>query len=117
MAEERRSVLRRYWDSTCFLALLNDEEDAARCEQILEEAKRLSTEIYVLPLVQVEVVRPRGVPRPLAATQRERIRAFFENEYVKGGSSTARSQMMHRGCAGSTRRIQGMQSIWRQQST
>lgn len=83
MAEERRYVLRRYWDSTCFLALLNDEEDAARCEQILEEAKRLSTEIYVSPLVQVEVVRPRGVPRPLAATQRERIRAFFENEYVK----------------------------------
>ena len=37
MARDRE---RRYWDSFCFLAVLNNEEPyASTCAQILEEAK------------------------------------------------------------------------------
>ena len=36
---------RRYWDSFCFLAVLNNEEPyASTCTQILEEAKKNSVE-------------------------------------------------------------------------
>ena len=59
------SGVRRYWDAKCFIALLNDEPDASICERILEEAKERQTEICVSPIVQLEVIRPKGAPRPL----------------------------------------------------
>lgn len=76
-------MTRRYWDSTCFLALLNDEDEAAICERILDEAKQGTTEVCISPLVQVEVVRPKGAPRPLPEAVRERVTSFFENDYIK----------------------------------
>ena len=33
-------IVRRYWDSSCFLTLLNGEEGAEDCENILDEAKK-----------------------------------------------------------------------------
>lgn len=45
--------------------------------------RRGITEICVSPLVQVEVVRPRGSPSPLPAAMREKVRSFFENTYIK----------------------------------
>ena len=78
-----RSGIRRYWDAKCFIALLNDEPDAATCERILEEAKERQTEIYVSPIVQLEVIRPKGAPAPLAKGLRDKIRAFFENDYIR----------------------------------
>ena len=83
MAASRNINVRRYWDSTCFLAVLNDEGDAQACERILEEASRSRTEVCVSPLVQVEVVRPKGSPRPLAEKLRDKVRTFFENDYIK----------------------------------
>ena len=83
MAGTRKDGIRRYWDSTCFIALLNNEPDAQACEHILEEAKQSRTEVCVSPMVQIEVVRPRGYPRPLADEMRGHIRAFFENDYIK----------------------------------
>ena len=32
-------IVRRYWDASCFLTLLNDDEGADDCEEILDEAK------------------------------------------------------------------------------
>ena len=78
-----RSGIRRYWDSKCFIALLNDEPAAATCERILEEAKERQTEICVSPIVQLEVIRPKGAPRPLAKGLRDKVRAFFENDYIR----------------------------------
>ena len=75
--------IRRYWDAKCFIALLNDEAEAPACERILDQAKRGQTEIYVSPIAQVEVIRPKGSPLPLAKDLRDKVRAFFENDYVR----------------------------------
>lgn len=83
MAASRNANVRRYWDSTCFLAVLNDEGDAQTCERVLEEARQASTEICISPLVQVEVVRPKGSPIPLAEKLRDKVRGFFGNDYIK----------------------------------
>lgn len=83
MAPSQTSIVRRYWDSTSFIAILNGEEDAGTCERILAEAKRRTTEVCISPLVQVEVVRPKGAPAPLAEAMREKVSAFFENEHIK----------------------------------
>ncbi len=75
--------LRRYWDSSCFLALINEEEGADACERVLNEARQANTEIFVSPMVQVEVVRPRGSSTPLPLHHRQTIKSFFENDYLK----------------------------------
>ena len=75
--------IRRFWDASCFLALLNDEAGAEDCEQILEQAKQSRTDVYVSPVVQVEVVRPKRSPSPVPREARNRIREFFENDYIK----------------------------------
>ena len=76
-------VVRRYWDASCFIALLNSEEGAEDCESILNEAKEAKTLIYVSPLVQTEVIRPRGSPKPIPVETRTQIQSFFENDYIK----------------------------------
>lgn len=76
-------IVRRYWDSSCFLTLLNGEEGAEDCENILNEAKEEKTLLYVSPVVQVEVIRPRGSPRPTPVKTRTQVQSFFENDYVK----------------------------------
>jgi len=76
-------LIRRYWDSFCFIALLNDDEGAEDCEKILEDAKEEKIQIIVSPLVQVEVVRPRGSSVPIPREAEEKIRAFLENDYIK----------------------------------
>ena len=77
------SGVRRYWDASCFIALLSDEPDASICERIIEEAKERQTEICVSPIVQLEVIRPKGAPRPLPKGMRDKVRAFFENDYIQ----------------------------------
>jgi predicted nucleic acid-binding protein len=79
----RGDVIHRCWDSSCFIALLNDEEEAEDCEKILNEAKEEKTSIIVSAIAQVEVIRPRGAPFPIAREHEETIRAFFENDYIK----------------------------------
>lgn len=76
-------IVRRYWDASCFLTLLNNEEGVEDCEIILNEAKEEKTRIYVSPIVQVEVIRPRSSPRPIPVETRGQIQSFFENDYIK----------------------------------
>ncbi len=78
-----KSVLRRYWDAFCFIAILNNESEAGDCARIVEDAKEGRTEIIISPLVQVEVVRPRSAPVPLSPDVAEKVRGFFENDYIK----------------------------------
>lgn len=40
-------IVRRYWDASCFLTLLNNEEGVEDCENILNEAKEEKTRIYI----------------------------------------------------------------------
>ena len=71
MASDRE---RRYWDSFCFLAVLNNEEPyASTCIQILEEAKKNSVELVISPLTMAETVRSKGASAPIPIKHEERI--------------------------------------------
>ena len=74
---------KRFWDASCFLTLLNDEAGAEDCEYILNQAKQSKTIIHVSPIVQIEVVRPKGSSSPLPTEARDRIQAFIENDFIK----------------------------------
>ena len=78
-----REIVRRYWDASCFITLLNNEGGAQDCENILNEVKESKTILYVSPLVQVEVIRPRSSSHPISQQMRAKIQAFFKNAYVK----------------------------------
>ena len=81
MASDRE---RRYWDSFCFLAVLNNEEPyASTCIQILEEAKKNSVELVISPLTMAETVRSKGASAPIPIKHEERIADFFENDYMR----------------------------------
>ena len=81
MASDRE---RRYWDSFCFLAVLNNEEPyASTCTKILEEARKNSIELVISPMTMAETVRPRGEPAPLPVEHQERIADLFENDYMR----------------------------------
>ena len=73
----------RYWDTSCFIALLNGEEAAGDCERIIDDAKEGKTLLYVSPMAQVEVIRPRGSAHPIPEEAKKTVQDFFENEYVK----------------------------------
>ena len=76
-------LISRYWDASCFIALLNDEKGAKDCERIIDDAKEGKTLLYVSPMAQVEVIRPRGSAHPIPEEDKEKVQDFFENEYVK----------------------------------
>ena len=81
MASDRE---RRYWDSFCFLAVLNNEEPyASTCMQILEEAKKNNVDLVISPMTMAETVRPRGASAPIPVEHQERISDFFENDYMR----------------------------------
>lgn len=77
---------RRYWDSYCFLAILNagspDETHSQACELILNDARDGAIEIITSALTIVEVIRPKGSPRPIPRDKEAKIRDFFENDYI-----------------------------------
>ena len=73
----------RFRNASCFLTLLNDEAGADDCEYVLNQARQSRTVIYVSPIVQIEVVRPKGYSSPVPMEARERIQAFFENDFIK----------------------------------
>ena len=75
--------MKRFWDASCFLTLLNGEAGVDDCEYILNQARQSTTVIYVSPIVQIEVVRPKGSSSPAPMEARERIQAFFENDFIK----------------------------------
>lgn len=77
-----RGEVRRYWDSTCFLSILNGEDEAGTCEGILADARAGQTTIVVSPLSQLEVIRRKGSPAPVPPEQRDTIRQWFENGYI-----------------------------------
>lgn len=78
------SIERRYWDSNCFVAILNaDEAHSSNCVQILDEAARGNLEIVVSTITMVEVVRPRGTGSPVPREIEDKITAFFENDYIR----------------------------------
>lgn len=72
--------IRRYWDSSCFLRILNREPGWEVCLRIVNAAKSRKAEICVSPMVYLEVVRPKGSPRVSAAVLDQAI-DWFESDY------------------------------------
>lgn len=70
---------RRYWDSSCFLCILNRESGWESCLRIVDDAKSGNADICVSPMVYLEVVRPKGSPRVSAAVLDQAI-DWFESD-------------------------------------
>lgn len=72
----------RYWDSCCFLGVLNKEADKlAACRAVLREAKNGTLRIVTSALTLTEVLRPKGttvIPKEKA----EEIHRFFQHEWI-----------------------------------
>lgn len=79
MSEE---ALRRYWDTSCFLAILNNEDRADDCRRILNEAADGSITLVTSFWTMTEAIRPRDSNGPLERYKEEEIRDFFENDYI-----------------------------------
>lgn len=71
-------MIRRYWDAACFLSILNGEPTAAACKRILDLAVKKKTEIWVTPMVPVEVVAPRDSRPPIPEAERALVRQLFD---------------------------------------
>lgn len=79
---------RVYWDSCTWIALIQDEKLTLRsgaieyrgslCRAVIDEAKKGNVEIVSSSLVLIEVSRP----PPNAASGEDKLKDFFENDYV-----------------------------------
>lgn len=71
-----------YWDSACFLGLLNKEQDKIKkCQSVIKEAEGGSLIIATSALTFIEVIKMKGkkhIPRKAEKV----IQAFFLNEFI-----------------------------------
>ena len=75
---------RRYWDSTCFIAILNDEEPwASTGQRILDRAKQGAIELIISPMTMAETVRPKGSSAPISVEHQQTVLDFFENDFIR----------------------------------
>lgn len=74
--------MHRYWDSCCFLGVLNKEPDKfTACRAVLREARNGSLRIVTSALTLTEVLRPKGttlIPKEKA----DKIHRFFQHEWI-----------------------------------
>ena len=76
-------MMRRYWDTNCFLGVLNEEQDKiGRCRAVLREAENGAVRIVTSALTLTEVLWPKGVPVPLPKHDAEKIHKFFRHEWI-----------------------------------
>ena len=72
----------RYWDSSVFLGLLNDEPERVNvCQGVIEAAERNEVHIVTSAITLVEVIKLRG-EQPLGQEHEETIQKFFEQEFI-----------------------------------
>jgi predicted nucleic acid-binding protein len=73
----------RYWDTNCFLGVLNNEPDKlSSCKAVLREAEGGTVRIVTSALTLTEVLWPKGVPRPLPKEKAEKVQRFFQHEWI-----------------------------------
>ena len=71
----------RYWDSGCFMAFFNGEAGRLEnCKSVLLAAERRELRIVNSALTLTEVIKIKG--KPILADAEDRIRAFFEHEWI-----------------------------------
>jgi len=76
------SNTRRYWDSSCFLGWLKEEEDKVEeCRGVISAAENGDIKIFTSAFTMVEVLFLNR-NNPIPQEDSERVRAFFENDYI-----------------------------------
>ena len=74
---------RRYWDSACFIAILNDEEPwSSTCQRILDKARQGALELVISPITMAETVRPKGSSAPIPKKHQQTVLDFFDNDFM-----------------------------------
>jgi predicted nucleic acid-binding protein len=72
-----------YWDSNCFLALLNNEADKIKlCRGTMQEAEAGKLVIVTSAITFIEVIKMKGKPA-LGKTAEKTIQEFFDNSFIK----------------------------------
>jgi predicted nucleic acid-binding protein len=77
---------RVYWDSCCFLGLLNQEAGkASDCAAVWDEAQQGKTVIYTSFFTFTEVIRAKceGELKPLQEADDAKIQAFLNQSWIK----------------------------------
>lgn len=76
------SINRRYWDSSCFLGWLKEEQDKVEdCRRVINAAESGDVKIITSAFTLVEVLfLDRNTPIPQEDSAK--VRAFFDNEYI-----------------------------------
>lgn len=76
------SIDRRYWDSDCFLAWLQNEPGKAdACRAVLEAADEGGILLVTSALTLAEVLYLRG-RQPIAKARKDIVVEFFKNDYI-----------------------------------
>jgi predicted nucleic acid-binding protein len=70
-----------YWDSDCFLRLLQEEAGAEQCEQVLQDAQDGKIQIITSALTLAEVLAMKK-RNPIPKEKQESVSKFFMNEYI-----------------------------------
>lgn len=72
----------RYWDSSCFLGWLKEEHDKINdCRGVIKAAERGSVKIITSTYTLVEVLYLKHKD-PIPKEDAEKVKAFFENDYI-----------------------------------
>ena len=75
--------LKRYWDSTSFLAWIKGEVNRAdTCESIIQDAREGRCLIYSSTITLTEVTKTRRGSVQVGNDVEERITQFFQNDYI-----------------------------------
>lgn len=76
------NINRRYWDSSCFLGWLKEEQDKVEdCRRVIDAAESGDIKIITSAFTLVEVLfLDRSTPIPQEDS--DKVRAFFDNEYI-----------------------------------
>jgi predicted nucleic acid-binding protein len=76
------AVIQVYWDSVCFLGILNKELDkVSKCKGTIEQAENGQLKINTSALTLTEVIKLKGKPR-LSRDKEQMIIDFFKHEYM-----------------------------------
>ncbi|HET8558163.1 MAG TPA: type II toxin-antitoxin system VapC family toxin [Gaiellaceae bacterium] len=73
----------RYWDTVCFLGVLNAEPDKlSACRAVISEAERGNIRVVTSALTIAEVLWPKGGPLVLARDKAEAVQTFMQHEWL-----------------------------------
>jgi predicted nucleic acid-binding protein len=76
-------MIRRYWDTCCFLGWLNEEPDkVSACRAVIQEAEAGKLRIVTSAFTITEVLWPKGQAPQIAHDRAVEIHDFFRHEWI-----------------------------------